>query len=192
MEQTTLDQTTRDFRAASHLPPLSVCLLLAVAAFGLLLTRTESSGEPADGDSTVPGAAAELETAREPAEIKALRQDLARAERMATESPERAVELLRRTARRIDEVRPRGELAVEVYGALGRALDAAGDHEAAVEIWWRMLSMAPRHEVPARKLAVSLHASGRPDEARRVAREMLHEDLDLATEPEPADDLGGS
>ena len=193
-----MDHRTQAYRAASHLPPVSVCLLLAGASLILLCSRTETAGDPkAAGDSRF---AAAVETpssgesaSGETAETTVISQEelriwtwLHQAEtlRKAARSPE-ALHALGRAEALASEARVPAELRVAIQRGLAENLGAAGRHEEAVEVWWRLLSMSPQHDEIARGLASSLYASGRLEEARRVYREILHAEFDVE-EPGPA------
>lgn len=204
-----MDHRTQAFRAASHLPPVSVCLLLAGASLILLCSRAETSGDPKSGENSRPPvsvffsgadtdttgttdtAGAEVPSSEETSERAALSQEelriwtwLHQAEtlRKAGRSPD-ALHALRRAEVLADEARVPADLRTAIQRGLAENLGAVGRHEDAVEVWWRLLSMSPQQDEIARGLASSLYASGRLEEARRVYREILHAEFEVPEHP---------
>lgn len=197
-----MDHRTQAFRAASHLPPVSVCLLLAVASLILLCSRTETSGGtkaldetsvasamsgrevgptadsgPAEGAETPPASPEELRIWTWLHQADALHK---------AGRSEEALGTLRRAEDLADDRGAPQDVRVAIQRGLAENLGATGRHDEAVEIWWRLLSLSSKHEDVAHGLASSLYASGRLEEARRVYREILHAEF----EPEPGSEPG--
>lgn len=182
-----MTSSIRDFRAASHLPPVSVCLVLAAASLILLCSRTESSGDPKPPDESVSRPARAVALSQS-VQVPLVSQEelriwtwLHQAERQGRDGrPELALATLHRAESLAETTQTAPEVRVAIQRQMAQSLGAAGRHDEAVEVWWRLLSMSPQHEEVARGLASSLYASGRLEEARRVYREILHSEFELA------------
>lgn len=138
-----MDHRTQAFRAASHLPPVSVCLLLAVASFILLCSRTETSGDPKTVYSS--GAASESVSPEDDDgasggdEAKSISQEelriwtwLHQAEtlRKAGRSEE-ALGTLRRAEALAKEAATTTDLRVAIQRGLAESLGSVGRHDEA-------------------------------------------------------------
>lgn len=182
-----MTSSIRDFRSASYLPSVSVCLVLAVASLILLCSRSESAGDPKPSAGAVAQVAMEATPPAETPEPAVSQEELRiwtwlnEAERQGQDGePEQALATLRRAVALADQTHLAPDVRVALQRQLARGLGAAGRHDEAVEVWWRLLSMSPQHEEIAKGLASSLNASGRLEEARRVYREILHAEFEVA------------
>jgi len=185
-----MDTSTQEFRTASYLPPVSVCLLLAVASVLLLCSRTEMAGDESSAANLGPRTEGSSEPTVSAEQLRILAWLHEAESQLTAGEPERSAETLRQAADLAETVRVARDVRAEIQLALAQSLDAAGEHDAAIEVWWRLLSMSSSHEEVTRGLAASLQASGRSEEARRVYREMLHADF-VADEPPPDETLSG-
>lgn len=204
-----MDHRTQAFRAASHLPSVSVCLLLAVASLILLCSRTETSGGTKaldeasvalaiggsvagltedSGSTEGSGSAEGTETPPVSPEEVRIWTWLHQAETLHKAGrSEEALGTLRRAEALAEDRGTTQDVRVAIQRGLAENLGATGRHDEAVEIWWRLLSLSSKHDEVAHGLASSLYASGRLEEARRVYREILHAEFEPepGSEPEP-------
>ncbi|MDA8020759.1 MAG: bacterial transcriptional activator domain-containing protein [Thermoanaerobaculia bacterium] len=174
-----MTNSIRDYRAASYLPPVPVCLLLALASLALLSDTAGDTKPPADASHESGSVSTPSSPELSQAELR-IRTWLRLAERQRSAGqPDSALVTLRRAEGLHDAARIPLALRAEIQRQVALSLDAAARHDEAVEIWWQLLSISPRHDEIARGLAASLYASGRPEEARRVYREILHTDFGM-------------